>query len=96
MISGIEDLARAYSKKHGCSISEAKDLMKKALDVVTDAIVDGGICNMGNFTIETVQRKERIGRNPLTKEEYTIPATYSLRIRCGKFLKKRLNPESRI
>ena len=92
MISGIEDLARAYSKKHGCSISEAKEYMRKTLDVITDAIADGGVSYIGNFTIETVQRKERIGRNPATKEEYTIPSTVGLRIRCGKFLKKRLNP----
>lgn len=91
MISGIEDLARAYAKKHSCSIAEAKESMKKALDVVTDAIVEGGIAYIGNFTIETVQRKERIGRNPLTKEEFPIPATIGLRIRCGKFLKSRLN-----
>ena len=91
MISGIEDLARAYSKKHGCSISEAKDYMRKALDVVADAIVDGGVSYIGNFTIESIQRKERIGRNPATKEEFTIPSTVGLRIRCGKFLKKRLN-----
>ena len=92
MISGIKDLARAYSKKHGCSIAEAEDLMKKALNVVTDAIVDGGVSYIGNFTIEAVERKERIGRNPATKEEFTIPSTISLRIRCGKFLKNRLNP----
>lgn len=92
MISGIEDLARAYSKKHGCSIAEAKELMRKALDVVTDSIVEGGVSYIGNFTIETVQRKERIGRNPATKEEYLIPSAIGLRIRCGKFLKQRLNP----
>lgn len=92
MMSGIEDLARAYSKKHGCSISEAKELMRKALDIVTDAIAEGGVSYIGNFTIESIVRKERIGRNPLTKEEYTIPSTVGLRIRCGKFLKKRLNP----
>ena len=91
MISGIEDLARAYSKKHGCTIAEAKDSMKKALDVMTDAIAEGGVCYIGNFTIETAVRKERVGRNPLTKEEYTIPSTVGLRIRCGKFLKSRLN-----
>ena len=91
MISGIEDLARAYSKKHGCSIAEAKEFMRKALDVVTDAIAEGGVSYMGNFTIETAQRKERVGRNPLTKEEFPIPATIGLRIRCGKFLKNRLN-----
>lgn len=92
MISGIEDLARAYAKKHGCSISEAKESMKKALDVVTDAIANGGVSYIGNFTIEAIQRKGRTGRNPLTKEEYPIPSTIGLRIRCGKFLKKRLNP----
>lgn len=92
MISGIKDLARAYSKKHGCSISEAEDLMKKALTVFTDAIVEGGVSYIGNFTIESVVRKERVGRNPATKEQYTIPATVGLRIRCGKFLKSRLNP----
>ena len=92
MISGIEDLARAYSKKHGCSIAEAKICMKKALDVVADALVEGGVSYIGNFTIESVKRKERIGRNPLTKEEFPIPSTVGLRIRCGKFLKERLNP----
>ena len=91
MISGIRDLARDYSKKHNCSISEAEDLMKKALCVITDAIEDGGVSYIGNFTIETVQRKERTGRNPLTKEEFNIPATIGLRIKCGKLLKQRLN-----
>lgn len=90
-MSGIKDLARAYSKKHGCSISEAEILMKKAVEVITDAIAEGGVSIIGNFTIETVQRKERIGRNPATKEEFPIPATIGLRIRCGKLLKKRLN-----
>ena len=91
MISGIKDLSRAYAKKHGCSLAEAEDLVKKALDVITDAITDGGISYIGNFTIETVQRKERVGRNPATKEEFTIPATTGLKIKCGKFLKQRLN-----
>lgn len=92
MISGIKDLARAYSKKYGCTISEAEDLMKKSLGVITDAIADGGVSYIGNFTIKTVARSERTGRNPLTKEEFTIPAHTGLKITCGKFLKSRLNP----
>ena len=91
-MSGIKDLARAYAKKHNCSIAEAEDLVKKTLDIITDAIAeDGGVAYIGNFTIECVQRKERIGRNPATKEEFTIPANVGLRIRCGKLLKQRLN-----
>lgn len=91
MLSGIKDLSRAYAKKYGCTLAEAEDLMKKSLGVITDAIADGGVSYIGNFTIEAVQRKERIGRNPATKEEYTIPSTIGLRIRCGKLLKQRLN-----
>ena len=90
-MSGIKDLARAYSKKYGCSIAEAEVQLKKALSVFTDAIVDGGVSIIGDFTIERVCRKERIGRNPATKEEFLIPPTVSLRIKCGKLLKKRLN-----
>lgn len=92
-MSGIRDLVREYSKKYGCSLSEAEELVKKTLDVMTDAIVNnGGFSYIGQFTIETVQRKERIGRNPATREEFTIPSTVSLRIKCGKLLKNRLNP----
>lgn len=92
MISGIKDLSKAYAKRYGCTIAEAEESMKKALGVITDAIVDGGVAYIGNFTIETVVRKERTGRNPLTKEEFPIPESRALRIKCGKLLKKRLNP----
>lgn len=90
-MSGIKDLAKAYAQKHGVTIAEAEDLMKKALGVVVDAIVDGGVSYINNFTIEPVQRKERVGRNPLTKQEFTIPASVGLRIKCGKLLKHKLN-----
>lgn len=92
-MSGIKDLAKAYSQKHGVTIAEAEVIVKNTLGVVVDAIVeDGGISYIGNFTIETVQRKERTGRNPATKETHTIPASVGLRIKCGKSLKQRLNP----
>lgn len=92
-MSGIKDLAKSYAQKHGVTIAEAEVIMKNALGVVSDAIVkDGGISFIGNFTIESVQRKERMGRNPATGETHTIPATVGLRVRCGKLLKERLNP----
>lgn len=91
-MSGIKDLAKSYAQKHGVTIAEAEVSMKKALGVLVDAIVnDGGVSYINNFTIECVPRKERIGRNPLTKEEFTIPASVGLRIKCGKLLKQKLN-----
>lgn len=91
-MSGIKDLAKRYAQNYNCTLAEAEDLIKKSLSVMTDAIAeDGGIAYIGNFTIETVQRKERVGRNPATKEEFPIPASVGLRIKCGKILKQRLN-----
>ena len=91
MISGIKDLAKSYAQKYGVTLAEAEVAMKNALGVVVEAIENGGISYIGQFTIETVQRKERVGRNPSTKETHTIPASVGLRIKCGKLLKQKLN-----
>lgn len=92
-MSGIRYLVINYAKKHGCSFAEAEDVIKKTLDVITDSIVEnGGFTYIGQFSIQSVRRKERLGRNPKTKEEFKIPSTVTLRIKCGKLLKKRLNP----
>lgn len=91
MISGIKDLAKSYANKYGVTIAEAEVAMKNALGVVVEAIENGGISYIGQFTIEAVQRKERVGRNPATKETHTIPASVGLRIKCGKLLKQKLN-----
>ena len=91
-MSGIKDLAKSYAHKYGVTIAEAEVIMKNALGVVIDTIVeDGGVSYIGNFTIKTVQRKERTGRNPATKETHTIPASVGLKIKCGKLLKQKLN-----
>ena len=91
MISGIKDLAKSYANKYGVTLAEAEVAMKNALGVVVEAIENGGVSYIGQFTIETVQRKERIGRNPATKETHIIPASVGLRIKCGKLLKQKLN-----
>ena len=91
MISGIKDLAKSYANKYGVTLAEAEVAMKNALGVVVEAIENGGISYIGQFTIETVQRKERVGRNPATKETHTIPASVGLRIKCGKLLKQKIS-----
>lgn len=91
-MSGIKDCAKAYAKKHGVSIAEAEVVMKNAISVITDCIKsDGGVSFIGTFSIETVQRKERTGRNPATGESFTIPASVGLKIKCGKKFKEELN-----
>ena len=91
MVSGIKDLSKAYAQKYGVTLAEAETVVKNTLSVMTEAIENGGVSYIGNFTIEAVQKSARVGRNPATKEEFNIPASIGLRIRCGKQLKQRLN-----
>ena len=42
---------------------------------------------VGHFTMEVVERAERMGTNPSTKEKMIIPATQAVRVKIGKKLK---------
>lgn len=42
---------------------------------------------VGHFTMEVVERAERTGRNPSTKETMVIPATNVVKFKVGKTLK---------
>lgn len=42
-------------------------------------------------TFDTVARKERVGRNPQTGEEITIPASNKVTFKAGKYLKGAVN-----
>ena len=44
------------------------------------------VAGFGNFVVK--ERKERKGRNPLTKEEITIPATTVIAFKASKALKE--------
>ena len=54
----------------------ANETVDAVLAVVSKALAEGDsvkVAGFGNFVVK--ERKERKGRNPLTKEEITIPAT---------------------
>jgi DNA-binding protein HU-beta len=57
--------------------------------VLTKALKEGAgvkVAGFGNFIVK--ERKERKGRNPLTKEEITIPATTVITFKPSKTLKE--------
>jgi DNA-binding protein HU-beta len=81
-------------------IAENAELSKAAagrvLDVVIDAITESlgkgkpvALVGFGTFVVS--KRKQRVGRNPQTGEDITIPAAKVPRFRAGKNLKDRVN-----
>ena len=67
----------------------ASEAVDAVLTVLSKALKDGAgvkIAGFGNFVVK--ERKERKGRNPLTKETITIPATTVITFKPSKSLKE--------
>ncbi|MCC8150549.1 MAG: HU family DNA-binding protein [Lachnospiraceae bacterium] len=59
---------------------------------VTDALQNGDRVQLVGFgTFETVDRPERIGKNPRTGEQMTIAASKAPKFKAGKALKDAVN-----
>lgn len=92
MKSGIKDCVKSYASKTGCSLAEADKIMRTAVEVIKDEIVNnGGVAFIGKFSIEVVCREAKKGVHPTTGQPHVIPAHRTLKLIVGKQLKEELN-----
>ena len=90
--SGIKDCVKSFATKSGCSLVEAEKAMRTAVEVIKEEIItNGGVSFLGTFSLEVVQRKEKNGVNPATKQPCVIPAHKTVKLTVGKQLKEELN-----
>tara|TARA_E500000178_G_C17011047_1_gene750552 strand:+ start:730 stop:1026 length:297 start_codon:yes stop_codon:yes gene_type:complete len=84
------DIAKNLSQKTGFSINYSKKIINNLIEIMTQIIKEGNlnIKNIGSFS--TVNKKERIGRNPKTKEEFTITSRRTVIFKSSKKLSKNL------
>ena len=80
------DIIKNLSKKTGFSILFSKKLINDFLDIIINQIKANelNLKNIGSFKL--INKKERLGRNPKTKEEFIISARKSLRYVASKKL----------
>lgn len=82
------ELISAVAEKSGLSKKDAEKAVNATFDAITDELVAGGkvaLVGFGSFDVKT--RAERVGRNPRTREEITIPASRTPQFKAGKALK---------
>ena len=75
-------------EKSGISKKDAEKAVTATFDAITEELVAGGkvaLVGFGSFDVKT--RAERVGRNPRTREEITIPASRTPQFKAGKALK---------
>lgn len=68
---------------------EVAEILDAAQKVLTDALVAGEKVSFVEFgSFETTERAARVGRNPQTGEEISIPASKLPKFKAGKAFKE--------
>ena len=88
-----KEFVELYFEKGGFETKvEAEKKAKAFLDTVEEALVKGEeVSFVGWGKWEVVEKAERIGRNPKTGEEITIPAKKAIKFKVGKALEEKVN-----
>ena len=82
------ELINAVAEKADLSKKDCDAAVNAANDVIAAALADGDkvqLVGFGAFEVKT--RAERVGRNPKTREEISIPASKVPVFKAGKALK---------
>lgn len=83
------ELIAAVAESAGLSKKDAEKAVNSTLNTITEALKQGDKVSLVGFgTFEVRERPERMGRNPQTKEEITIPASKLPAFKAGKALKE--------
>ena len=82
------ELIAAVAANAGLTKKDAEKAVSAALDVITETLQKGEKVSLVGFgTFEERECKERLGRNPQTREPLTIPASKLPAFSAGKALK---------
>ena len=85
------NLSEALFREVGLSRNESSDLVERVIELMSDALVDGGQVKISSFGTFSVRAKaERIGRNPKTGEEVPITPRRVLSFRPSHLMKERV------
>ena len=86
-----DDICIFLSRKKGYSVLYSKKIINNLIEILIDEIKENSfnLKNIGTFKI--LNKKERIGRNPRTKEIYKIKARKTLAFKPSTNLSRKIN-----
>ena len=85
------ELVAAMAEKTGMKKNDAEKALKAFVDVVTDELVKGEKVQLVGFgTFSVVEKAERMGINPATKESITIKAKKAIKFKAGAELSEEI------
>ena len=82
------ELIASVAQNAGMTKKDAERAVNAAIDAITASLKEGGKVQLSGFgSFEVKQREARIGRNPHTGKEISIPATKIPVFKASKTLK---------
>ena len=86
------DIAKHIAENSGISKKTSKDLLDYFIDLIKSNLKNKKSVKVSNFgTFEVKRTPSRIGRNPMTKEEYIISERNRITLNASKNIKDILN-----
>lgn len=86
------ELVNAMAQRLGASKKYSEEALTAALDIIVETLAEGEKVQLVGFgSFEVRERAPRIGRNPRTLEEVTIPASRAVQFKSGKVLKNAIS-----
>lgn len=86
-----KDFIKSLSEKSGFSLNLSKKLINDFLDVLIHNIKSNNLLLKNIGTFKLIKKKQRLGRNPKTKEEFIICSRISLSFQPSKKILNKLN-----
>ncbi len=87
-----KDLAGVIYSEIGFSRRESAEIVNFFFDLIIEKLRSGEEVKLPGFGIfKVTRRKSRIGRNPSTGEEVTIPSRLTVVFKPSRFLRKKVD-----
>jgi DNA-binding protein HU-beta len=89
-----QSLADAVASEMGLARSVAYEALETAFDIMAREVAQGGTVSITNFlSMERVEKKVRMARNPHTGERIEVPARLAVRVKVAPQLNQFANSE---
>jgi DNA-binding protein HU-beta/integration host factor subunit beta len=86
-----KDLTRAIAEDMGLPQTQAREVVQRVFDSITDTLVREGRIELRNFGVFEVKwRKPRTARNPRTSETVAVPAKLVVAFKPGREMEQRV------
>jgi integration host factor subunit beta len=86
-----KDMAKAIAEDMGLTQIQAKEIVQKVFDGITETLLQEGRIQPRNFGVfEVKKRKPRTARNPRTGEKVKVPARTVVTFKPGREMEERV------